>query len=37
VRAIPRVDRLELTGCGFLDQEVDALVKSKPGLKVVRQ
>jgi hypothetical protein len=35
--AIPGVERLELTGCGFLDEEVDALVKSKPGLKVIRE
>jgi hypothetical protein len=37
LKAIPRVDRLELTGCGFLDEEIDALVKSKPGLKVMRK
>jgi hypothetical protein len=37
LKAIPRVDRLELTGCGFLDEEVADLVKSKPGLKVMRK
>jgi hypothetical protein len=37
LKAIPRLDRLEITGCGFLDEEVDALVKSKPGLKVKRE
>jgi uncharacterized protein YjbI with pentapeptide repeats len=37
LKAIPRLDHLEITGCGFLDEEVDALVKSKPGLRVVRQ
>jgi hypothetical protein len=36
-KAIPRLDRLELTGCGFLDEEVDALVKSMPGLRVERK
>jgi hypothetical protein len=37
LKAIPRVERLELGGCGFLDEEIDALVKSKPGLRVERQ
>ena len=37
LRAIPRIDRLELTGSGFLDEEVNALVKSKPRLKVMRR
>jgi hypothetical protein len=37
LKAIPRLDRLEITGCGFLDEEVDALVKSKPRLRVVRK
>ena len=37
LKAIPSVDRLELTGCGFLDEEIDALVKSKPGLRVERR
>jgi hypothetical protein len=37
LKAFPRVDRLELTGCGFLDEEVDGLVKSTPGLKITRK
>ncbi len=37
LKAIPRVDRLELGGCGFLDEEIDSLVKSKPGLQVDRR
>jgi hypothetical protein len=37
LKAIPRVDRLELTDCGFLDEEIDALVKTKPALRVERQ
>ena len=36
-KTIPRLHRLELTGCGFLDEEIDALVKTKPGLNVKRQ
>jgi hypothetical protein len=36
LKALPRVDRLELGGCGFLDEEIDSLVKSKPGLRVER-
>jgi hypothetical protein len=34
--AIPRLERLEATGCGFIDEEVDALAKSRPGLRIVR-
>jgi hypothetical protein len=37
LKAIPRVERLKLGGCGVLDEEIDALVKSKPGLWVERQ
>jgi hypothetical protein len=37
LRAIPGINRLELTGCGFLDEEVAGLVKSMPGLKVTRE
>ena len=37
LKAIPRLNRLETTGCGFLDGEVGALVKSKPGLTIIRR
>jgi Leucine-rich repeat (LRR) protein len=37
LRSIPRLKELEITGCGFLDGEVDALIKSRPELKVVRR
>jgi hypothetical protein len=37
LRAIPRLKEVEVTGCGLLDEEVDALAKSRPGLKVVRR
>ncbi len=37
LKAIPRLKRVELSGCGLLDEEADALAKSKPGLTVVRQ
>ena len=37
LKAIPRHDHLELTGCGLLDEEVDDLIQRKPGLKVKRQ
>jgi hypothetical protein len=37
LKAIPRLERLELTGCGFLDEEIADLEKSKPGLKVMRK
>ena len=37
LKAIPRLEQLEITGCGFLDEEVADLVKSKPGLRVRRQ
>lgn len=36
LKAIPVIDKLELNGCGFLDEEIDALRKSKPALKVRR-
>jgi Leucine rich repeat len=35
--AIPRLRNVDITGCGFLDEEVDALAKSKPGLKILRK
>jgi hypothetical protein len=37
LKAIPGLDRLELTGCGFLDEEVDDLAKSKPGMRINRR
>jgi hypothetical protein len=37
LKAIPKVERLELTGCGFLDEEIDSLLKSRPGLHVERK
>lgn len=37
LKAIPRVDQLGLTGCGFLDEEIADLVKSKRGLRVKRE
>jgi hypothetical protein len=37
LRAIPRLNELEITGCGLLDEDVDALAKSRPRLRVVRQ
>ena len=36
LKAIPRLERLDITGCGLLDEEVDDLVKSKPGLRIDR-
>jgi hypothetical protein len=37
LKAIPRLKRLEITGCGFLDEEVDVLAKSMPGVRVERK
>ena len=37
LKAIPSLQQLEITGCGLLDEEVDALRKSMPGLKIERQ
>ncbi len=37
LKAIPKVERLELTGCGFLDEEIDSLLKSRPGLRIERK
>jgi len=36
LKAIPGLKKLELTGCGFLDEEVADLVKSRPGLRIER-
>jgi hypothetical protein len=37
LKAIPRLREVDITGCGFLDEEVADLKKSKPGLKVQRR
>jgi hypothetical protein len=37
LKAIPRLSNLELTGCGFLDEEVAGLTKQRPNLRIKRQ
>lgn len=37
LKAIHRLDRLGITDCGFFDEEVNDLKKSKPGLKIERR
>lgn len=37
LKALPGVDHLELSGCGFLNEEMADLIKSKPGMKVIRE
>jgi hypothetical protein len=37
LKAIPQLNVLEITGCGLLDEEVDDLKKSRPGLRIKRQ
>jgi hypothetical protein len=36
-KAIPGLKVLELTGCGFLDEEIDGLAKSMPGVRFERR
>ena len=37
LQQLPRLNQLDLTGCGLLDEEVRDLKISKPGLKIMRQ
>jgi hypothetical protein len=37
LKAIPALEQLDITGCGFLDEEVADLVKARPKLKVIRK
>jgi hypothetical protein len=37
LKAIPRLSNLELTGCGFLDEEVADLTKQRPSLRIKRR
>lgn len=37
LKALPRLRQLEITGCGLLDEEVEDLLISMPGLKIERR
>ena len=37
LKALPRLRQLEIIGCGLLDEEVEGLLISKPGLKIERR
>ncbi len=37
LKALPQLQQLEITGCGLLDEEVEGLRISKPGLKIERR
>jgi hypothetical protein len=36
LQSLPRLNQLDLTGCGLLDEEVRDLKRSKPGLEIIR-